>query len=95
MANTLGTCLSEDWEVIETDVRLHIPTLWEISLDARELNGGGRRVVLLDMGYHNYVLVGNIGDDFALDVYYSTEDEAYEDMVGVFNSFDKGNVVEL
>ena len=91
MANTLETCLSEDWEVMELgdNVRLHIPTMWSISSDARELIGSVERIILLDLDNYSYVLIGNIDDDFALDVYRSTTDEAYEKMMSVFNSFSK------
>ena len=93
MANTIGTCLSEDWEAIDTDVRLHIPTMWEISEYAKELNGGGRRIILLDLETYFYVLIGNIGDDFALDVYTTTDEEAYDEMLSIFKSFDKDEAV--
>jgi len=96
MANTIGTCLSDDWEVLELegDTRLHIPTTWNISSDSRELNGGGRRIILLDLDNYYYVPIGNIGNDFAIDVYYTTDDEAYEEMMSVFNSFEKGNATD-
>ena len=89
MAKKISECLS-DWDAweppINPNTKLHIPTMWELASQAREINGGGRRIVLVDHEVLCYVLVGNIGEDFALDVYVTDDMKVYAEMLGVCDS---------
>ena len=90
-------CL-EDWDVweppVNPDTLLHIPSMWELAIQAREINGGNNRIIVLELPSYYYVLVAHIGSDFALDVYISTDDEIYDELLEVIDSLGSDNVAE-